>query len=676
MNMAKIKAKNQARIKQLREVIAYHQRRYYQEDAPEISDAAYDTLLLELKELEGATDETEDKLLNPVGAKPSEAFSKVTHKVRQWSYDNVFTETELLDWGKKVERYLKGNDVQFKSLTYVAEHKIDGLKLVLEYMGGQLARAATRGDGVTGEDVTHTAREISDIPKTLKQPVDAIVVGEVWLSFKEFERINKERNKAGELLYANPRNTAAGSLRQLDASITKGRKLSFFAYDLDYFDGRETKLTTPTTQAEELSLMKKLGCRINLHNKTCANLEEVISYYHDWIPKRKRLEYGVDGVVVKVNDIELQKAAGHTAKSPRYGIAFKFPSEEATTVVEDIQLQVGRTGVITPVAHLRPVLIAGSTVARATLHNEDEIKRLDIRIGDTVILKKAGDVIPKVLGVVKELRPKNSRPYVFPKKVAGCGGDGAIERVPGEAAYRCVDRSGDTLNRRRLYYFVSKQALNMDGIGPRVIDQLLDNGLVSEPADLFTLEVGDFLSLNGFKQKSAQNAVSAIHGARAIPLYRFLVGLSIDGVGEETARLLAEHFGTLKKLMSAEKTELAAIHGIGEVIASDFYRWVRKKENSNIVEALLKHITLTEEKKIKRNSALNGKTLVFTGTLPTLSRDEAKARARVAGARIASSVSKNTDFVVLGEDAGSKASKAADLGIKTLTEEDFLKLLD
>ncbi len=669
------KSEKQARIRQLRKLIAYHQELYYGEDTAEISDAAYDSLHNELKKLEGSTDETIDPIINPVGSPPKEAFTKVTHKVQQWSYDNVFNERELRDWEQKVERYLKGNDIQFKNLTYVAEHKIDGLKLVLEYEDGVLVRAATRGDGTIGEDVTHTAKEISDIPNTLKQPVNVIIVGEVWLSFKEFERINKERAKSDEPLYANPRNTAAGSLRQLDSSITKDRKLSFFAYDIDYFEGLHTKLADPASQAEELTLLKKLGCTVNPHNKTCKTIEEVIDYYQQWVPKRDTLDYGVDGVVVKVNDIELQKAAGHTAKSPRYGIAYKFPSEEATTVVEDIQLQVGRTGVITPVAHLRPVLIAGSTVARATLHNEDEIKRLDIRIGDTVILKKAGDVIPKVLAVVKELRPKNSKPYLFPKKVAGCGGDGSIERIPGEVAYRCVDRSSDTLNRRRLYYFVSKQALNMDGIGPKVIDQLLDEGLVSEPADLFTLEVGDFLTLEGFKEKSAQNAVTAIHAARAIPLYRFLIGLSIDGVGEETARLLSDNFGTLEALRKASKAELAAVHGIGEVIAHDFYEWLHEKRNLKVLEGLMEHITILEEKPVKKSTALSGKTLVFTGTLPHVSRDEAKASARLAGARIASSVSKNTDYVVLGEDAGSKATKAQELGVKTLTEDEFLKLL-
>ncbi len=407
----------------------------------------------------------------------------------------------------------------------------------------------------------------------------------------------------------------------------------------------------------------------------CKDIEEVIKYYWQWVEKRDELAYGADGIVVKINDIILQQAAGYTAKSPRYGIAYKFPSEEATTVVEDIQLQVGRTGVITPVAHLRPVLIAGSTVARATLHNEDEIARLDVRIGDTVILKKAGDVIPKVLSVVKELRPKNTKPYRFPKRVAGCGGDGSIERIPGEAAYRCVDRSSDTLNRQRLYYFVSKQALNMDGVGPRIIDQLLDEGLISEPADLFTLEVGDLLALEGFKEKAAENTIKAIHNVRTIPLYRFLIGLSIDGVGEETARLLADRFGTFKALRKASEAEIAAIHGIGETVARSLTSWLAQTENQKLVDELLAHITLEESKPKQVNPKLKDKTFVFTGTLEHLGRDEAKQMARDAGAKVASSVSKKTDYVVVGADPGSKADKAVELGVWVLSEAEFVKLL-
>lgn len=667
--MADPKESNE-RIKQLKKLIAYHQERYHRDDAPEISDEAYDSLVNELRVLTGG-----DEVSNAVGAEASDAFSKVTHHVQQWSFDNVFSDTELREWEGRVMRYLESNDVRFRSLSYVAEHKIDGLKLILEYKAGVLIRAATRGDGLVGEDVTHTAREIQDVPQTLRHPVDIIVVGEVWLSFKEFQRINTARAKKGEPLYANPRNTAAGSLRQLDPAMARERNLSFFAYDIDAYEAREAKLPAPTTQAEELQLLKKLGCTVNPHNQTCTTLDEVISYYWTWEKKRSQLPYAADGIVVKVNDIAIQKAAGHTAKSPRYGIAYKFPSEEATTVVEDIQLQVGRTGVITPVAHLRPVLIAGSTVARATLHNEDEIKRLDVRIGDTVILKKAGDVIPKVLEVVTALRPKTAKPYIFPKKVAGCGGDGAIERIPGEAAYRCVDRSSDTLNRQRLYYFVSKQALNMDGIGPRIIDQLLDAGLISEPADLFALQEGDFLALEGFKETAAKNAVKAIHDVRTLPLYRFLIGLSIDGVGEETARLLADRFGTFEQLRNATLDDIAAIHGIGETVAKSFVSWMSEVRNQTLVDELLGHITLEEQKAKKVSAKLVDKTIVFTGTLPTLGRDEAKQLARDAGAKIASSVSKKTDYVVLGEDAGSKAQTALALGVPTLSEAEFVKLL-
>lgn len=668
------KSTHAAREKQLRALIAHHQKRYYEDDAPEISDEAYDSLLKELRALVGATDETTDALLNPVGAAPSAAFSKVTHKVRQWSFDNVFSLEELTQWEERLLRYLAQSDVTTASIAYVAEHKIDGLKLVLEYEAGKLIRAATRGNGAVGEDVTHTAKMISDIPHTLKHPVDIIVVGEVWLSFKEFDRINEGERKAGRELYANPRNTAAGSLRQLDPQVTKDRKLSFFAYDVDYFDARAASLTEPKTQWEELALLKKLGHHVNENNTHCKGLTDILRFYHAWEKKRTSLTYGVDGVVIKTDDVTLQKAAGYTAKSPRFGVAFKFPAEQATTVVEDIQLQVGRTGVITPVAHLRPVLIAGSTVSRATLHNEDEIKRLDVRVGDTIILQKAGDIIPQVLSVVHELRPKGAKPYLFPERVTGCGGDGRIERVPGEAAYRCVDRNSDTLNRQRLYYFVSKQALNMDGIGPRIIDQLLDAGLVSEPADLFTLEKGDFLELEGFKDRSAENALTAIAAAKSIPLYRFLIGLSIDGVGEETARLLADYYENVEDLKKAPLKDLVAIHGIGETVATAIKDWFAAAHNVRMVDTLLAHITVVPGSVKVGSTALSGKSVVFTGTLPTLGRDEAKDMARRVGAKVVSSVSKKTDYVIVGEDPGSKADEAEKLGVPRIGEAEFVRL--
>ncbi len=664
------------RIKKLRVLIAYHQKRYHQDDEPEISDEAYDSLLQELKSLVGSDDETADTVINPVGAAPSEAFSKVTHRVRQWSFDNVFNYSELEEWEQRLQRYLAKNDVSHESVSYVAEHKIDGLKLVVEYKKGELIRASTRGDGIVGEDVTHTARTIKDVSQTLLYPVDLIVVGEVWLSKKEFERINKERAEVDEPLYANPRNTAAGSLRQLDPDVAAKRNLSFYAYDIDLFGVRQAKLAVPTTQWEELQLLSKLGCTVNKHNTYCENLSEIEKYYQQWTKKHSTLSYGADGVVIKVDDIRLQNELGYTAKSPRFGIAYKFPAEEATTVVEDIQLQVGRTGVVTPVAHLQPVVIAGSTVARATLHNEDEIKRLDVRIGDTVILKKAGDIIPKILQVVTALRPEKTKPYRFPKKVAGCGGEGLIERIPGEVAYRCVDRSSDMLKRQQLYYFASKQALNIDGVGPRIIDQLLDTKLISGPADLFTLTKSDLLTLEGFKERAAENTIQAIAAVKEITLDRFLIALSIDGVGEENARLLAQYFNSLAALQKASVTEIAKIHGLGDTVATALVAWWSDKSNQQMVENLLQQIHVIPLQKNVRSTALTDTSIVFTGTLQTMGRDEAKTRARTAGAQVVSTVSKKTTYVVAGADPGSKVTKAEDLGVTVLTEEAFVKLLE
>ncbi|HEU4677296.1 MAG TPA: NAD-dependent DNA ligase LigA, partial [Candidatus Paceibacterota bacterium] len=480
------------RAKELARLIAHHQKLYHEKDAPEISDEAYDSLV---RELRGITEAHPDlahlyEATEVVGGKPSEAFAKVRHRVRQWSFDNVFSDAELRAWEERLMRALEKQGMS-ERVSYVSEHKIDGLKMVLEYEKGALVRAATRGDGVVGEDVTHSARMIADVPTELAKPVTLTAVGEVWLSRREFERINRERERSGEPLFANPRNAAAGSVRQLDPTVTKGRKLSFFAYDVDYVDERTLDgKSVPTTQYEELAFLRSLGFTVNPHAKHCATLDDAIADYRRWAPKKLSMHYGMDGTVIKVDDIRLQNALGYTAKAPRFGIAYKFPSEEATTVLEDIVLQVGRTGVVTPVAHLRPVLIAGSTVSRATLHNEDQIKRLDARIGDTVVLRKAGDVIPEIVSVVLALRPKGAKPYTFPKKVAECGGDGSIERIPGEAAYRCVARDSAVLHRRRLYYFVSRGAMNVDGVGPKIIDLLLDETLINTASDLYTLTEG------------------------------------------------------------------------------------------------------------------------------------------------------------------------------------------
>lgn len=665
------------RAEELASLIAHHRKLYHEKDEPEISDEAYDSLVQELLALKKQYSEIDQKYTETdvVGGRPDDAFKKVEHRVRQWSFDNVFSDIELKEWEERLLRVLEKQDLGTKKVSYVSEHKIDGLKIILEYTEGKLVRATTRGDGVIGEDITHSARVITDIPHTLKVPVSIIAVGEAWLSRDEFVRINKEREKKGEPLFANPRNAAAGSVRQLDPEVTRSRKLSFFTYDIDYIDPDTLATDLPRTQDEELTLLKKLGFTTNPYAQFCKTIEDAIVDYKKWVPKKNTMPYGMDGTVIKVNEIALQQTLGYTAKSPRFGIAYKFPSEEATTVVEDIVLQVGRTGVLTPVAHLRPVRIAGSTVSRATLHNEDQIKRLDLRIGDTVILQKAGDVIPEVLSVLLPLRPKNAKPYVFPKHVPECGGDGSIERIPGMSAYRCVAKDSDVLHRRRLYYFVSKGALNIDGVGPRIIDLLLEHNLINSAVDLFTLTPGDLEGLPGFKEKAIMNVIESIEKARKVPLYRLLVALSIDHVGEETARVIAESFGSIEEIRKASREELATVYGIGDIVADSLVTWLHNTSHSKELDALLKHIEVESPKKNTARGGLEGKTFVFTGTLPSLTRDEAEDLARSRGASVTSSVSKNTSYVVVGSDPGSKAEKARSLGVTILDETTFRTLI-
>lgn len=500
-------------------------------------------------------------------------------------------------------------------------------------------------------------------------------MGEVWLSEKEFERINKEREKNEEALFANPRNAAAGSLRQLDPAISAGRNLSITVYDLDLLKVNGTDVVEPSSQWEELNLLKQLGLPTSPDSELCTDISEVQKYYDKWLKRRDKIQYGIDGVVMKVNDVDLQRLLGYTAKSPRFGMAYKFPAEEATTVVEDIQLQVGRTGVITPVAHLRPVLIDGSTVSRATLHNEDNIKRLDVRVGDTVILRKAGDIIPEILSVVLSLRPKEAKSYKFPKKVAECGGDGSIERIPGEAAYRCVSKDSGALHRHRLYYFVSKGALNVDGVGPKLIDLFLDYGLISSYADLFTLTEGDLRDLPSFKEKAASNVVSAIEQARKVPLYRLLVGLSIENVGEETARLIADTFGSLEAVRNAGVEEIASIHGVGTTVARSLVDWFADKNHQKVVDELLPYLIIENPTTGTKSNLLEGQTFVLTGTLQRMTRDEAKDVIRRLGGNVSSSVSKKTSYVVVGSEPGSKADDANRLGVKILTETEFLDIV-
>jgi DNA ligase (NAD+) len=660
------------RHEKLKTALNRHRHLYHVEDAPEISDTAYDELEQELLRLEAQYPEliTPDSPTQRVGAAPLAGFKKVRHAVAQWSFNDAFTAEEMREFDARVRRFLSSEGIA-DAPDYTCELKIDGLKVVLTYERGMLKTAATRGDGTTGEDVTHNVRTIGSVPLSLPRPVDLIVEGEVWMSEATLERINAERKKNDEPLFANPRNAAAGSIRQLDPRVAAARKLDTFIYDV-----AQTSEELPATQFEELEYLKELGFKTNPHYALAHTIEDVVAFYDGWKGKVRSQGYWLDGVVVKVNDRRMQERLGYTGKAPRFAVAWKFPAEQVTTVVEDIQLQVGRTGVLTPVAHLRPVLVAGSVVSRATLHNEDEIKRLDVRIGDTVILQKAGDVIPDIVSVLIELRTGKEKPFTWPARVPECGGDGRIERVPGEAAWRCVAKDSFAIRRRVLRHFASKSALNIEGLGSKTVDLLLEKGLVQNFDDFFTLKLGDLLPLERFAEVSAGKLIDSIERARkGVPLSRLLTGLSIPHVGEETAILLAQHFRTIDDLAEAAEEELAAIHGIGEVVARSIAQWFAAKENRTLIARLKKLLTITAEKQESGAKPLAGKTFVLTGTLDSLSRDEAKARIRARGGSISSSVSKKTDYVVAGAEPGSKLERAQELGVAVLSEREFLKLL-
>jgi len=673
------------RLNQLKETIEKHRILYHTKDAPEISDEAYDSLVKELESIEREYPEllTLDSPSQRVGGEPIKEFKKVKHATRQWSFDDVFDLRELRKWEEKVLNFMEKGGISNERLEYCCELKIDGLKTILTYEDGKLALAATRGDGEIGEDVTHNIKTIKSVPlkiqdsrfKILEDIKSLVVVGEIWISTKDLERINKERIKVGEPVYANTRNLAAGSLRQLDPKITASRKLDSFIYDID----RITNDQFPMTQSGELELLKELGFKTNPHFKVCKNVDEVQKFYEEWTKKRHDLDYQLDGIVIKVNSRKIQETLGYTGKSPRWGVAYKFPAEQVTTILEDISFQVGRTGVITPVAILKPVVVAGSTVSRATLHNEDEIKRLDLRIGDTVIIQKAGDVIPDIVSVVMELRPKQSKAFVWPTHIPACGGDGRIERIPGEAAWKCVNTDSYEQQKRKFYYFVSKKCFNMDGLGPKIIDALLENNLINNYADIFRLKKGDLLSLPRFAEKSADNVIESIEKSRKITLPRFLTALSIPQVGEETAYDVAKHFGSISLIEKATIDQFRSIYGVGEVVAQSLAYWFKDSDNKKLVVDLLKQIDIVYDdigssaggaKKL-----FEGKSFVFTGTLPTLDRDVAQDMVRKNGGDVSSSVSKKTSYVVAGAEAGTKLDKAKELGVTVISEEEFLGMV-
>lgn len=671
------KTEAQKRIEKLREAIDKYRYEYHVLNNLSISEEALDSLKQELVDLEKQYPDliTPDSPTQRVAGKSLAQFKKVTHKVTQWSFNDAFSPDDIRDFDARVRRFLRNETGKDLTPTYVCELKIDGLKIVLEYEKGLLKTAATRGDGRVGEDVTENVRTMESVPLRLKQPIDIIVEGEAYMPLSRFKQINKEQEKKGEELYANPRNITAGTIRQLDSSIVAHRQPSTFMYDVAQYENDQTE-----TQDEELKFLAKLGFKVNTHHIHAQTLEEVIAFWEKWQKAKEKEDYLIDGVVIKVNEKNLQEVLGYTGKAPRWGIAFKFPAEQVTTVLEDIVLQVGRTGVVTPVAHLKSVLVAGSTVSRATLHNEDEIRRLGLKIGDTVILQKAGDVIPDIVKVLTELRTGKEKAWKMPSVCPECGAPLARRTIGSKgsetsAAYYCNNSRCPAKDRRTFYYFTSKAAFDIEHLGPKNLDLLLDEGLITIPADIFTLQKGDLLALPRFAEKSADNLLNAIEKARIVSLERFIVALSIPNVGEETAIDFANHFGTFEKFRKATESELSAIEGVGPVVAESVVAWFKDAHHQKNVDELLQQVTIENPKPKSANTKVAGRTFVLTGTLPTLSRDEAKELIRKAGGSVAGSVSKKTDYVVAGESAGSKLDDAQKLGITVISEAEFFKLV-
>lgn len=634
------------RVEKLKAAINRYRYSYHVLDREEISPEALDSLKRELSELE----ETYPELLTPdsptqrVGGKPLDQFRKVAHAVPQWSFNDAFTEEDIRAFDLRVKKILG------KEPPYTAELKIDGLKVVLTYEKGVLVTAATRGDGRVGEDVTQNVRTIESVPLKLEKPVSVVVEGEIWMAKSLFKKLNAERAKRGEELFANPRNVAAGSIRQLDPNITRARRLDNFVYDIVLLDG----LPMPETQEGELELLRELGFKVNPHVEKFDDVEGVIAYWKKWEKKKDKEDYLIDGVVVKVNDRSDQERLGYTGKAPRFGIAFKFAAEQVTTVVEDIVLQLGRTGVLTPVAHLRPVLVAGSTVSRATLHNEDEIRRKDIRVGDTVVIQKAGDVIPEVVRVLPELRTGKEKPFRFPKN---------------------LPKNDYIQQRRKLEYAVSRGVLDIDGLGKENVATLMDAGLIYHLDDIFRLTKGDLETLPRWGEKSIENLLAAIERARDVALPRFIAALSIPQVGSETARGLAQAFRSAEQFARATFEQLRQIEGVGPVVAKAVVEWFEDKENRKLFERLLKEVRVQRVEGVK-GGKWEGKTFVLTGSLGTLSREVAKERIEKEGGKVSGSVSKKTDYVVAGAEPGEKLARAEELGVRVLNEEEFLALLE
>ncbi|HOK35296.1 MAG TPA: NAD-dependent DNA ligase LigA [Candidatus Pacearchaeota archaeon] len=675
--MTKEEAKE--RIEKLKKEINYHRYLYHVLDRQEISDAALDSLKHELYELEQQYPEliTPDSPTQRIGGKPLDKFKKVHHIVPQWSFNDIFSEEELKDFDERIKK-----ELETKEVDYNCELKIDGMHIILTYQKGVFVLGATRGDGKIGEDVTQNLKTIESIPLRLEENIDVVVEGEIYMKRSVFQKLNKERKKRGEEPFANPRNAAAGGVRQLDPKITAERHLDCFVYDYSW-----PEEDIPKTQFEELHRLMELGFKVNKKFKLCQNISEIIEFWKEWQKKREEEDYWIDGIVVKVNRRDYQEKLGYTGKAPRWAVAFKWPGEQATTILEDVVFQVGRTGKITPVAVLRPVNVRGTTVTRATLHNADEIKRLGIKIKDTVIVEKAGDVIPHIVKVLPNLRPKDAREIQFPEKCPICGSK--VIRPKGEVAHYCSNKKCGAKQKNHLYYFASKKAFDIQGLGPKIINQLMDEGLISQPSDLFLLEEGDLEPLERFGAKSASNLVSAIQKSKEITLPRLLTACSIKYVGEETAQLLAEKLldternrsiktisDLIKEFQSFSVEDLQKTEGIGPKVTEGIVNWFSNEKNIEFLKNLEKvGIKIKNQKPEIKNKKLERKSFVFTGELESMSRDKAKEKVRELGGKTPSNISKKTDFLVVGKNPGSKYEKAKELGVKTISEKEFLKMI-
>lgn len=653
-------------IEQLREELRQHEHLYYVLDQPAITDAEYDALMRKLQELESQHPEliTPDSPTQRVGGKPREGFVKVRHSAPMLSLDNALNETELRDFDRRVKDLLKGAEFR-----YVAELKMDGLSMAAHYEEGRMTQAITRGDGTVGEDVTENARTIRSLPLRVKSKrLDRFEArGETIMNSKAFERLNTERERLGLPKYANPRNSAAGSLRVLEPQVTASRQLDYYAYFLlvngdPHFE----------SHWESLDTLVDMGFKVNPQRRLCADIEELVAFCREWEEKREKLPYEIDGVVAKVDSITQQKRLGWTAKAPRWAIAFKYPARQETTEIENIEVQVGRTGTLTPVAHLQPVVVSGVTVTRATLHNEDEIERLGVQIGDRVLIERSGDVIPKVVRVVEEGASRKS--FRMPKHCPVCGGD--VVREAGEAASRCINTNCPARLKESILHFASRGVMDIDGMGDALVDQLVDRGLVKNVADLYQLTLEQIIDLERMGKKSAEKLLGNIERSRERRLPRILNGLGIPFVGERTATLLAETFGSLDSIAAADLETLQRAEEVGPKVAHSIRRFFDEPHNRELVDRLRKAgLNFEYEVTRKQGGPLEGVTFVLTGTLPNLSREEAKSRIEEAGGKVSGSVSKKTRYVVAGEEAGSKLDKAQALGVEVIDEKKLLELI-